>query len=106
MIKKISPDHNRDQRGENRDDDSGEGFEFHEKYLPFIYIMGGGAEHRSNGKCQKSPACRQAGMRMSNVNQIVFCKMDQATDNPYRGKYQGQRRSVRSRVFQDEEVGS
>ena len=35
------------------------------------------------------------------ICQLVFCKMDQATLNPYRGKYQGQKKSVGSRIFQD-----
>lgn len=37
------------------------------------------------------------------ICQLVFCKMDQAAQNPYRGKYQGQRRSVGSRVNKDPE---
>lgn len=37
------------------------------------------------------------------VCQLVFCKMDQPAANPYQGKYQGQRRSVGSRVFKDAE---
>ncbi len=44
------------------------------------------------------PIQLQAGRR---ICQLVFCKMDQATLNPYRGKYQGQNKSVGSRVFQD-----
>ncbi len=36
------------------------------------------------------------------ICQLVFCKMDQATQTPYRGKYQGQSRPVGSRVYQDE----
>lgn len=47
------------------------------------------------------PIKLQAGRR---VCQLVFCKMDRATDSPYRGKYQGQQRSVGSKVFQDQEV--
>lgn len=37
------------------------------------------------------------------ICQLVFCKMDQDADTPYIGKYQGQRRSVGSRVFLDSE---
>ena len=48
------------------------------------------------------PIVLQAGRR---VCQLVFCKMDQATLNPYRGKYQGQTESVGSRVFRDPESG-
>jgi len=44
------------------------------------------------------PIQLEAGRR---ICQLVFCKMDQATLNPYRGKYQGQNKSVGSRVFQD-----
>jgi dCTP deaminase len=40
----------------------------------------------------------RAGRR---VCQLVFCKMDQKADHPYKGKYQGQSRSVGSRVAQD-----
>ncbi|MCB1046733.1 MAG: dCTP deaminase [Calditrichaeota bacterium] len=44
------------------------------------------------------PIRLQAGRR---ICQLVFCKMDRDTPNPYRGKYQGQSRSVGSRVFLD-----
>lgn len=37
------------------------------------------------------------------VCQLVFCKMDQIALNPYQGKYQGQTKSVGSRVFKDVE---
>ncbi|MCB0391346.1 MAG: dCTP deaminase [Bdellovibrionales bacterium] len=47
------------------------------------------------------PIRLQAGRR---VCQLVFCKMDQKAKNPYRGKYQGQRNTTGSRVFQDSEV--
>ena len=46
------------------------------------------------------PIRLEAGRR---ICQLVFCKMDQAALHPYRGKYQGQRRTTGSRVFQDEE---
>jgi dCTP deaminase len=46
------------------------------------------------------PITLHAGRR---VCQLVFCKMDQATNNPYQGKYQGQKNSVGSRVFKDSE---
>lgn len=35
------------------------------------------------------------------VCQLVFCEMDQTAEFPYRGKYQGQRLSVGSRIAQD-----
>lgn len=38
------------------------------------------------------------------ICQLVFCKMDQAAEVPYNGKYQGQQKSVGSRVFMDKEV--
>lgn len=38
------------------------------------------------------------------ICQLVFAQMDQAAQNPYRGKYQGQTNSVGSRVFLDEDV--
>ena len=44
------------------------------------------------------PIKLQAGKR---ICQLVFCKMDEKADNPYRGKYQGQSRTVGSRVKQD-----
>jgi len=44
------------------------------------------------------PIKLQAGKR---ICQLVFCKMDAAAENPYKGKYQGQSKTVGSRVFQD-----
>lgn len=46
------------------------------------------------------PIQLHAGRR---ICQLVFCKMDHEALNPYRGKYQGQRRSVGSRVSYDTE---
>ena len=43
----------------------------------------------------------KAGRR---ICQLVFCQMDQTAENPYRGKYQGQRRATGSRVFKDSEA--
>ena len=40
----------------------------------------------------------KAGRR---VGQLVFARMDAAAQNPYRGKYQGQRGATGSRVFLD-----
>lgn len=40
----------------------------------------------------------KAGRR---VGQLVFAKMDAAAENPYRGKYQGQRGATGSRVYLD-----
>ena len=42
-----------------------------------------------------------AGVR---ICQLVFCKMDQAAEFPYRGKYQGQQRSTGSRIFLDPDL--
>ncbi len=47
------------------------------------------------------PITLNAGRR---ICQLVFCKMDQAAANPYAGKYQGQKKSVGSRVFSDAEA--
>lgn len=47
------------------------------------------------------PIRLRAGRR---ICQLVFCRMDQAALNPYRGKYQGQRKATGSRVYQDAEV--
>jgi dCTP deaminase len=38
------------------------------------------------------------------VGQLVFAKMDIAAENPYNGKYQGQRGATGSRVFTDCEM--
>ncbi len=40
----------------------------------------------------------EAGRR---ICQLVLCKMDQAAQAPYNGKYQGQRKAMGSRIFQD-----
>lgn len=42
----------------------------------------------------------KAGRR---VGQLVFAKMDQAAENPYRGKYQGQTGATGSKVYLDKE---
>ncbi len=47
------------------------------------------------------PIRLQAGRR---ICQLVFCQLDQNAGNPYRGKYQGQEKSVGSRVMDDVEV--
>ena len=47
------------------------------------------------------PIRLQAGRR---ICQLVFCKMDQAAEKPYRGKYQGQLGTTGSRVFKDTEA--
>ena len=47
------------------------------------------------------PIKLKAGRR---ICQLVFCKMDQLADMPYKGKYQGQKKSVGSRVYDDYEV--
>ena len=38
------------------------------------------------------------------IGQLVFAKMDRKTDNPYNGKYQGQRQATGSKVFADIDV--
>lgn len=47
------------------------------------------------------PIRLKAGRR---ICQLVFCKMDQKAKSPYRGKYQGQRKTTGSRVFKDAEA--
>jgi dCTP deaminase len=47
------------------------------------------------------PIRLQAGRR---ICQLVFCLMDKPAQNPYKGKYQGQRKATGSRVYQDSEV--
>jgi len=42
----------------------------------------------------------KAGRR---VGQLVFAKMDQPAENPYRGKYQGQTGATGSKVYMDKE---
>ncbi len=46
------------------------------------------------------PIRLQAGRR---VCQLVFCRMDQAANSPYSGKYQGQMKTIGSRVFMDDD---
>lgn len=46
------------------------------------------------------PIKLQAGKR---ICQLVFCKMDQAAEKPYQGKYQGQKLTVGSKVFEDKD---
>ncbi len=48
------------------------------------------------------PIRLKAGRR---ICQLVFCKMDEKAKKPYAGKYQGQRNTTGSRVFNDSEVG-
>jgi dCTP deaminase len=47
------------------------------------------------------PIRLDAGRR---ICQLVFCTTDRPTLNPYRGKYQGQKRTTGSRVFEDSET--
>jgi len=47
------------------------------------------------------PIRLEAGRR---ICQLVFCRMDQAALNPYRGKYQGQRKATGSKAFKDREI--
>jgi len=44
------------------------------------------------------PIKLQAGKR---ICQLVFAKMDEKAENPYRGKYQGQGKTTGSKVFKD-----
>lgn len=46
----------------------------------------------------RQPIILQAGRR---ICQLVFEQMDKPAEKPYQGKYQGQRKSVGSRIFQD-----
>lgn len=46
------------------------------------------------------PIKLQAGKR---ICQLVFCSMDKAAENPYKGKYQGQKITVGSKVYQDKD---
>lgn len=47
------------------------------------------------------PIKLKAGRR---ICQLVFCEMTSAAENPYKGKYQGQKKTVGSRVFKDEDA--
>ncbi len=49
------------------------------------------------------PIRLQTGRR---ICQLVFARMDLRASVPYRGKYQGQRKTVGSRVFQDDEASA
>lgn len=46
------------------------------------------------------PIKLQAGKR---ICQLVFCSMDQSAQNPYKGKYQGQKITVGSKIYQDKD---
>jgi len=48
----------------------------------------------------RQPIRLQAGRR---ICQLVFARMDQPASVPYRGKYQGQRKPMGSRIYQDSE---
>lgn len=48
----------------------------------------------------RQPIRLQAGRR---ICQLVFARMDQPAARPYAGKYQGQRRPVGSRIYEDPE---
>ncbi len=50
----------------------------------------------------RQPIRLQSGRR---ICQLVFARMDRAARVPYHGKYQGQRRTVGSRIFQDRDSG-
>jgi len=44
------------------------------------------------------PIKLQSGKR---ICQLVFCMMDEKADTPYQGKYQGQEKTVGSRIYKD-----
>ncbi len=46
------------------------------------------------------PILLRSGRR---ICQVVFCKMDQKTKKPYKGKYQGQKGATGTRIFMDQE---
>ncbi len=48
------------------------------------------------------PIRLEAGRR---ICQLVFCKMDRTAQVPYHGKYQGQEKTVGSRIFSDADIG-
>ena len=48
----------------------------------------------------RQPIRLQAGRR---ICQLVFARMDRAAENPYQGKYQGQRKPMGSRIYEDSE---
>ena len=47
------------------------------------------------------PIKLKSGVR---ICQLVFAKLDQKAQNPYRGKYQGQRKATGSRVREDKDI--
>lgn len=47
------------------------------------------------------PIKLQSGRR---ICQIVFCQTDQPVKNPYHGKYQGQIKSMGSKIYEDKEI--
>lgn len=47
------------------------------------------------------PITIPAGRR---VGQLVFCQLDEHAENPYRGKYQGQRNATGSRIYNDNQT--
>ena len=49
------------------------------------------------------PIKLKAGRR---VCQLVFVQLDKPAEHPYRGKYQGQEKTVGSRIFKDREVSA
>ena len=49
----------------------------------------------------RQPIRLTAGRR---ICQLVFAQLDQPTSTPYRGTYQGQRKPVGSRIYQDNET--
>ena len=43
-------------------------------------------------------------IKLKSKSQLVFCEMSTIAENPYRGKYQGQNKTVGSRISNDIEV--
>ena len=50
----------------------------------------------------RQPIRLTAGRR---ICQLVFARMDQAASRPYSGKYQGQRKPMGSRIYEDNDSG-
>ncbi len=47
------------------------------------------------------PIRLQSGRR---IGQLIFSRMDRVPSQPYRGKYQGQRRAVGSMIYEDDDI--
>lgn len=47
------------------------------------------------------PIKLQSGRR---ICQLVFCRMDRPVEKPYQGKYQGQQKSIGSKIYEDKDI--